>query len=213
MPQFDAWGVRHVGLFTFPQSTKHVGLYQKFGFMPRHLTVVMAKTVNPLITESSWSLLSHQSGPARTGQILACRMLAGLLYPELDLGAEIEALTAQRLGEVVLIHEGSELAAFAVCHTGAGSEAGSGTVYIKFAAAKPGPEAPVRLTRLLAACESLAAARGLGQVMAGVNTSREHAYRLLLDEGFLAVMNGVAMHRGADTGYNRQDCFALDDWR
>ena len=27
MEQFDAWGTQHVGLFTFAQSAKHVGLY------------------------------------------------------------------------------------------------------------------------------------------------------------------------------------------
>src|SRR5579859_5624837 len=32
MTIFERWGVRHTGLFTFPQSAKHVGLYQKFGY-------------------------------------------------------------------------------------------------------------------------------------------------------------------------------------
>jgi hypothetical protein len=38
MEQFDAWGTQHVGLFTFAQSAKHVGLYQKYGFYARFLT-------------------------------------------------------------------------------------------------------------------------------------------------------------------------------
>src|ERR1700682_1865654 len=41
MDLFDSWGVRHAGLFTFPASTKHIGLYQKFGFWPRLLTALM----------------------------------------------------------------------------------------------------------------------------------------------------------------------------
>src|SRR5262249_34853056 len=28
---FEEWGVRQAALFTFPQSLKHIGLYQKFG--------------------------------------------------------------------------------------------------------------------------------------------------------------------------------------
>ncbi len=44
MTMFHTWGVRHTGLFTFPQSTKHVGLYQKFGYWPRFLTAVMTHT-------------------------------------------------------------------------------------------------------------------------------------------------------------------------
>lgn len=134
-------------------------------------------------------------------------------YPDLDLGGEIDAVRAQGLGETVLIHDGDDLVAFAICHIGPGSEAGSNVTYLKFAAAKPGSEAPSRLTRLLGACEGLAASRGLGRVMAGVNTSRDAAYRLLIDHGFRGVMNGVTMHRGADLGYSRPDCFVLDDWR
>jgi hypothetical protein len=50
-------------------------------------------------------------------------------------------------------------------------------------------------------------------MMAGVNTSRDAAYRLLIGRGFRGVMNGVTMHRGVDSGYSRPDCVALDDWR
>ena len=34
MAIFDRWCVRHTGLFTFPQSSNDVGLYQKFGYWP-----------------------------------------------------------------------------------------------------------------------------------------------------------------------------------
>ena len=44
MTIFDRWGVRHTGLFTFAQSAKHVGLYQKFGYWPRYLTAIMTRT-------------------------------------------------------------------------------------------------------------------------------------------------------------------------
>src|SRR6516162_3550866 len=32
MACFERWGTRQAGLFTFPHSQKHVGLYQRFGF-------------------------------------------------------------------------------------------------------------------------------------------------------------------------------------
>src|SRR3954452_20314271 len=38
---FDNLGVKRTGLFTFPNSTKHVGLYQKFGYWPGYLTALM----------------------------------------------------------------------------------------------------------------------------------------------------------------------------
>ena len=42
---FSRWGTTHAGLFTFAQSQKHVGLYQRFGFWPRFLTAIMSKPV------------------------------------------------------------------------------------------------------------------------------------------------------------------------
>src|SRR4051794_18132690 len=46
VPFFDRWGVAHAGLFTFPQSPKHLALYQSYGFRPRFLTPVLAKPVD-----------------------------------------------------------------------------------------------------------------------------------------------------------------------
>ncbi len=37
----DRWKLRRSGLFTFAQSAKHVGLYNKFGFWPGYLTALM----------------------------------------------------------------------------------------------------------------------------------------------------------------------------
>ena len=45
MHLFEAWKTRHSGLFTFAQSAKHVGLYQKYGFWPRFLTAIMSRPV------------------------------------------------------------------------------------------------------------------------------------------------------------------------
>jgi hypothetical protein len=42
---FARWGVRQAGLFTFPHSPKHLGLYQKFGFWPQYLTPLVEKPV------------------------------------------------------------------------------------------------------------------------------------------------------------------------
>ena len=68
---FDRWGVRHTGLFTFPQSAKHVGLYQKFGYWPRYLTAIMTRTpeANPArrisLRIAGVAFGAHQK-PART---------------------------------------------------------------------------------------------------------------------------------------------------
>ena len=58
----------------------------------------------------------------------------------------------------------------AVCHCGAGSEAGSDTCYVKVAAVRPGAGAGDRFERLLDACEAFAAESALEALVAGVNT-------------------------------------------
>jgi hypothetical protein len=42
MDYFEKLGTKHIGLFTWAQSPKHLGLYQRFGFWPRFLTAIMA---------------------------------------------------------------------------------------------------------------------------------------------------------------------------
>ena len=43
MDYFEKLGTKHIGLFTWAHSPKHLGLYQRFGFWPRFLTAIMAK--------------------------------------------------------------------------------------------------------------------------------------------------------------------------
>ena len=49
LERFAVWGTAHAGLFTFPHSPKHIGLYQKFGFWPQHLTPLMEKKEEHII--------------------------------------------------------------------------------------------------------------------------------------------------------------------
>jgi GNAT superfamily N-acetyltransferase len=212
MPVFDRWDCRLVGLFTFPERISHVSFYQSFGFWPRALTAVMGRAVsNPSAVPGAFPLSAHPA--ERSALIGQCTTLAGLLFNGLDLGKEIELVRAAAPGETLLLAEGSRIAGFAVCHIGKGSEAGTDTLYVKFAAVAPGVEAPARFLRLLAACDDLAHRRGAKQVTAGVNLGRMEAYRLLLREGFRATLHGVAMHRPWAPAYDRPDIFALDDWR
>jgi hypothetical protein len=59
----------------------------------------------------------------------------------------------------------------------------------------------------------MAGARGLFKMEAGVNTSRSQAYRALLDAGFRAQIQGVAMTRKNEPVFDRPDVFVVDDWR
>ena len=90
----------------------------------------------------------------------------------------------QGIGDTLVVPGDDELDGVAVCHCGAGSEAGSDTCYVKFAAVRPGAGAADRFERLLDACEAFAADSALERLVAGVNTGRLDAYRRLLSRGF-----------------------------
>jgi predicted N-acetyltransferase YhbS len=209
---FERWGVTHAGLFTFPHSTKHVHLYGKFGFHPRFLTALMTAPARPgeLPDYSRYSAMTD----GRRAATDAARGLCDAIYEGLDLTGEIEAAAAQGLGDTLFVWDGpSRLAAFAVCQWGPASEAGEGCLYIKFGAARPGPGVEERFAALLDRAALLAHAAGMRAVLAGVNLSREAAYRQMQAAGFRPAFQGVAMHRGNEPGYCRPDVFALDDWR
>jgi GNAT superfamily N-acetyltransferase len=212
MDLFDQWGVRQAGLFTFPHSPKHIGLYQKFGFWPQHLTSLMEKPI-PAATETAKpSTLSAAAEGEREAVLSACRELTDQIYGGLDVSHEIVSTDAQQLGETVLLRDGTELGGFAVCHCGAG-EAGSATCFVKFAAARSGPGAPDRFERLIDACEQLATACGLERLVAGINTARHDAYRRLLARGYRTWLEGVIMQRPSEPGYCRPDAYVIDDLR
>lgn len=211
---FDEWGVGHAGLCTFSHSTKHVWLYQKFGFWPRYLTAIMAAPSQLAGDAGSWSRYSALPEGERREIEAACRDLTHMLHDGLDLGAEIRTVTARGLGDTLLLWEGtSRLAGFAVCHWGPASEAGEGCCFVKFGAVRPGNGDAARFAALLDACAVLAQAVGMANVLAGVNLAREEAYRHMLARGFRSRMHVVTMHRPNEAAYSRPGLYVLDDWR
>jgi GNAT superfamily N-acetyltransferase len=210
---FDRWGTAHAGLFTFAHSPKHLGLYQKFGFWPRFLTPVMTKP--PTAPRRSPRPIRYTSlSPAERARALdACSELTATAYDGLDLEREIRAVESQGLGEVLLLDDSSGLAGMAVCHLGAGTEAGGHACYVKFGVARPGPGARVRFETLLDACESLAVEGGADHIELGVNAARHEAYAAVTARGYRAGLVGVSMHRANDEGYNRPGTWLVDDWR
>jgi len=206
---FERWQLRQVGLFTFPQSTKHVHLYQKFGFWPRFLTPVMSLAVRPGAPATEATVFSALTRSQRDEFLQASSELTGAIYEGLDVRREINAVADQQLGDTVLVWDNDRLAAFAICHGGANTEAGAGTAYLKFGAARSAAAFEV----LLSACEEFARARHLTRLEAGVNLARHDAYQRMLARGFRADLLGVAMHRNNEAGYSRPDVYVMDDWR
>ncbi len=221
MDIFRDWGSRHLGLYTFAHSPKHMALYQKFGFWPRDLVAIMSREAQPgeddrprSASDSDVAHFSLVAPVRRAGLIAECRELTNAIYDGLDVEREIRAVRDQRLGETIFVFDDSRLAAFAVCHTGPGSEAGSGVCYVKFAAVHPGPHAADNFSRLLDAVEDFARSKSAAKITAGVNFARREAFQQMFSRGFRTSMQGVAMETGAaDSGYNRAGVYILDDWR
>lgn len=238
---FDRWGTKYAGLFTFSHSPKHIGLYQKFGFWPSFLTAIMSKpVVSAAIVDkmttaapenalhwSMYSELSKENQETEEECLNACRTLTDSIYEGLDLKLEITAVKTQRLGDTVLLWDKNNdddnverlsirqrrLLGLAVCHCGAGSEAGSNTCYVKVGAVQPGPNADLFFGQLLNVCEELAREQGMSRLTAGVNTGRHEAYRKMMAHGFHTDIQGVAMQRDNESGYNRPGVYLIDDWR
>jgi predicted N-acetyltransferase YhbS len=210
---FARWEIQHVGLFTFSHSSQHVLLYQKFGFWPRFLTPIMTKPVARVGVEVAWSAYSALSEAEQRECLADCRALTNAWHAGLDLSLEIDATEKHHFGETLLLRDGNELIGFAVCHCGAETEAGSGQCYVKFGAVRRGPDMEASFNGLLAACEAFAVERGGSRLVAGVNTARREAYRAMLASGFRTDVQGLAMDRPDEAGYNRPGVYIIDDWR
>jgi len=216
MDCFDQWKVRLAGLFTFPGSPKHIGLYQHFGFKPHYLTSVMTKQLPPLpIHENTRKVVTYAglSPEEKAGCLKECRQLTDSIFEGLDVTAEIEVIEANGLGDTLLLRDRSRLTGFAACHLGPGTEAGSDACYVKFAAALGDGADPNRFENLLTLCEAYARAKGVSKLVAGVNTSRREAYEMMIGRGFRADILGVAMVKPDTAGFNRPGVFVMDDWR
>jgi GNAT superfamily N-acetyltransferase len=212
MSQFAAWETPTVAFFTSSHSPKHLWFYGKFGFAPGYLTTVLEKPVQP-VSSPGTVLFSTLSTEQQSEALQAARNLTEALYPGLDVGAEIQLVQDNKLGDTLLLWDNGGLDAFAVCHCGPGSEAGSDHFYVKFGAACPGQSVADRFEQLLEACEAFAFRQQVKSLTAGINTSRYEAYQRMLTRGFKIRLIGVAMHQPPEQDYCRPDAYVLDDRR
>jgi ribosomal protein S18 acetylase RimI-like enzyme len=209
----DRCGFALQGLFTHPQSTKHIRLYEEYGFRMQRITAVMAKEIAPEALSRDHLLFSAQDEAGQKEVLSVCANIAGSVFPGLDLGGEIRSIHDNGFGDTVLIVDGGEIVGFACCHQGAGSEAGSAQMLVKFAAVCRDDGAARRFVHLLEACEEFAASRGVRRLVAGTNTGRSAAYESMLNAGYKTWMNGIAMHKSGGTCYDHPGVFVVDDWR
>jgi len=192
----------HLGLFTYPDSPKHLELYRRFGFWPGHLTAVFRKV--PV----AGAMPECGSSRPRAEVVQRCREVADQVFPGLDPAKEALMVLDHDVGEVILTETG-----FAICHSGPGSEAGSRKAYVKLAVLAPGRNGRARLADLVAEVEHWAAAKGAETVDIGCNTRRRAAYATLADGGWRIAIQGLAMHLDDRPALVGKSALVLDDWR
>jgi len=223
MEMFKELKTKHIGIFTFSNSPKHVHLYQKYDFWPRFLTAVMSKPAKAEYTMEdgqemiSWTKYSDMQ-KERPSEILDyCYSLTDSIYEGLDLKVEIQSVANQKLGDTILLTDNkrNKLLGLAVCHCGPKTEAGSNTCYVKFGsvtASEDGSES-ANFDELIKCCEHFAVTQGLSKLAAGVNLGNLAAYRKMISKGFRTEFQGVMMTKNNDPGYHIEDVYAIDDWR
>ncbi|MDJ0386807.1 GNAT family N-acetyltransferase [Roseomonas sp. E05] len=202
---------RLVALYTQPGSPRHLRLYEDAGFATRHLIAVMAKPVAPATAAPDFLLFSQQRPEQQAEALAACREISNATFAGLDLSREIRATTEQGSGDTLLLRSGNATTGFALCQEGAGSEAGSGTLAVKFGAVRPGDAAAFQ--DLLAAAEALASRRGARRLQASVTHARRAAYARMKAAGFRTELSGIAMVRPEGLGYDAPESFLVEEWR
>jgi len=227
---FKQRAVSDMVLCTFPDSVKHVSLYQKSGFHPGHLIAMMSRLVTAGPNSAAdLELYSSHCFDRRSEILSECRQITSSVYEGLDLSKEIEVVEKLSIGETVLLRKESRLVAFAICHNGAGSETETDVLYIKFAAALPHEDthentiketnvnthenANENFRTLIAKCTFLAQTKMANMMFFGVNTARHEAYKAVLEEGFKIDSLSLAMQSPNRPLYNHAGVYVLDDWR
>jgi GNAT superfamily N-acetyltransferase len=223
MDMFKELKTKHIGLFTFSHSAKHIHLYQKYDFWPRFLTAVMTKTIKPKQRTKEakdnigWTRYSDIQKWQTSDVLGNCYSLTDSIYNGLDLKIEIASVENQDLGDTILLidNENKTLTGLAICHCGPKTEAGTDTCYIKFGCVKAseGKSRSANFDYLLEYCEQFAASRGLSKLTVGVNIGNLAAYRKMISKGFRTEFQGVLMTKNNDPGYHVEDVYAVDDWR
>lgn len=227
---FDENKVTLQGTVTYPTSPKHLLLYHRFGYKPKHLTAVMTRALDrpgsttrpPAVgalkppprlagfTVRRYSTLEEAKKKATLARL---HKITNAVCRGLDVGKEIEIVDGLALGDTLLLERGRDLLGFAIYHTPGVSEAPAGALYVKYLALDPQHKKVEYLEQFIGAIEDLANELGLGRVIVPVYLRYHTAYSTLLRSGYQIEFTMVRMQRGKQEDYEDPTHLVLDDWR
>ncbi len=113
------------GVSTYPNSPKHITMYQKFGYKPKGLVVVAAKPMDrreivqatrpprPGLGVRRYSSLEEARKKAA---MLRVRRITNGIWRGMDLSKEVEIVDGLALGDTLLLEKGREVIGFAIVH-------------------------------------------------------------------------------------------------
>ncbi|HEY7681616.1 MAG TPA: GNAT family N-acetyltransferase [Gemmatimonadales bacterium] len=182
-------GARTIGLETMPRTIDNIGFYSRLGFIPGHLTVTLVHDLarRPALHPE---VLSN-GGPARAEQLRACRELTNSLVPGTDFTRELVATADLRIGDTLLVRDGSgDVSGFGLYHTA------------PLAAGRPQDELRIlklvardgeTFERLIAAAEAATLAAGIRRVSLRCQTAFGDAFLRLIHLGYRAHWTDLRM--------------------
>ncbi|HYS16026.1 MAG TPA: GNAT family N-acetyltransferase [Candidatus Binatia bacterium] len=212
------------GCVTYPTSPKHLYLYHKFGYRPKHLTAIMGRTIDrgparvsaaaksgkaPL-TARRFSTLEEAKKKAALTRI---HRITNAICRGLDLAKEIEIVDGLALGDTLLLERGRDVIGFAICHTPGVSEAPAGALYVKFLAIDPPHRKAEYLEQFVTLIEGLGQELGVQRVILPVYARYWAAYNILVQCGYQVDFTMIRMQRGKQEDYEDPADLVLDDWR
>lgn len=208
--KFDEWGNQQIIFCTHANSPKHIYFYGKFGAEPRFLIALFTKAIPSIQLQALKAQRYSQLKSDRQAESLnAAYQLTDKIYEGLDWRSEILLVQQRSLGDTLFVWDDTGLIGFAICHYGAGSEAASGTCYVKLGAAK----AAEAYEQLIDECEVLATTLGLSSLVAGVDTACIDAYHRTIARKFRLSVLSVSMHKPNQKSYSRPDVYVIEDRR
>lgn len=107
-------GARVIGLETMPRTMDNIGFYSSLGFTPGRLTVTF--TLEGVRGRQHAVLFSSLDPDRRQDAIASCTALLAECAPGYDYSREIALTDSHGLGETLLLENGKDLRAFAICH-------------------------------------------------------------------------------------------------
>ncbi len=213
------------GCVTYPTSPKHLFLFHKFGYKPKHLVYIMSRAIDrtplgaapvaakPPKTPLGIRRFSTLEETKKKATLVKIHRITNAVCRGMDLSKEIEIVDGLALGDTLLLERARDLVGFAIYHTPGVSEAPAGALYVKFLALDPPQRKVEHLAEFVAALESLGQEFGVQRVILPVYSRYWLAYSTLVQCGYQIDFTMVRMQRGKQEDYEDPTHLVLDDWR